>query len=216
MKIYQSLNPQKALIWRIIHCDNLPWVLENGLYCGSSSIKAESWVNIGNLELIEKRANHPVPLAPNGYLGDYVPFYFTPFSPMLYNIHTGRGGITQRTNEEIIILVSDLYYLASVGIPFLFTDGHAYYQWTEYYSDLSNLNKIDWKILQQRDFKRDQDDPEKFERYQAEALIYQHFPIDGLRGIICYNESLKQNIESIVQKQKLNLPVFIRPEWYFT
>jgi hypothetical protein len=216
MKNYQSLNPQKALIWRIIHCDNLPWILENGIFCGSSQTKAANWINIGNLELIDKRANHPVPLAPNGYLGDYVPFYFTPFSPMLYNIHTGRGGITQRTNEEIIILVSDLYHLASLGIPFLFTDGHAYYQWTKYYSDLSNLNKIDWEILQQRDFKRDQDDPEKFERYQAEALIYQHFPIKGLRGIICYNESQKQNIESIVQKQKLNLPVFIRPEWYFT
>ena len=216
MRIYRNLNPEKALIWRIVHRANLPWILENGLYCGSSPIKAGSWVNIGSLELIDKRANHPVPLPPNGHLGDYVPFYFTPFSPMLYNIHTGRGGIVRRTNDEIVILVSSLHYISKLNLTFLFTDRHAYYQWTEYYSDLDDLDKIDWKILQQRDFKREQDDREKFERYQAEALIYQHFPIEGLCGIICYNESLKQNIESIIQKQKLNLPVVARPGWYFT
>jgi len=26
------LNPEKALIWRIIHRDNLPWILTKGLH----------------------------------------------------------------------------------------------------------------------------------------------------------------------------------------
>jgi hypothetical protein len=26
---YPNLNPQKALIWRIVHRDNLPWILDN-------------------------------------------------------------------------------------------------------------------------------------------------------------------------------------------
>ncbi len=30
----QTLNPQKALIWRIVHRDNIPWILDNGLHCG--------------------------------------------------------------------------------------------------------------------------------------------------------------------------------------
>lgn len=29
---YADLNPEKALIFRIIHRDNLPWVMDNGLY----------------------------------------------------------------------------------------------------------------------------------------------------------------------------------------
>ena len=46
-----ELNPEKALIFRIIHRDNLPWVLDNGLHCGNSAIRAPNWVSIGNPEL---------------------------------------------------------------------------------------------------------------------------------------------------------------------
>ena len=101
---YLSLNPEKALIWRIVHRDNFPWILDNGLHCASSPVRAEKWVNIGNEELIGKRSTHPVPIPPGGVLSDYVPFYFTPFSPMLRNITTGWGGVKRRSNDEIVIL----------------------------------------------------------------------------------------------------------------
>lgn len=213
--LYTSLNPEKALIWRIVHRDNLPWILDNGLYCGNSEVKAANWVNIGNPELIDKRANHPVPLPPSGWLNDYIPFYFTPFSPMLRNIHTGWGGIQKRPNEEIVILVSSLHHVAKLGQLFLFTDCHAYYQWADFYANLADLDKIDWPLLQRRDFKRDSDDPAKFERYQAEALIHQHLPVSGLLGIVCYTETLKQRIEQQIQLRNLNLPVYVRTGWYF-
>jgi hypothetical protein len=60
--------------------------------------------------------------APGGYLSDYVPFYLTPHSPMLFNIKTGYNGIRKRSNDEIVILVSSLPTLAVKGVPFLFTD----------------------------------------------------------------------------------------------
>ena len=212
---YPSLNPNKSLIWRIVHRDNLPWILDNGLHCGNSTVKAPDWVNIGNPELIDKRADHPVPLPPGGLLNDYVPFYFTPFSPMLRNIQTGWGGIQKRPNEEIVILVSSLHHIAGLGLRFLFTDCHAYYQYANYYSVLTDLDKIDWPLLQRRDFKRDPDDPVRFERYQAEALIHQHLPVRGLLGIVCYTEGMKQRIAQEIQAQNLNLPVHARTGWYF-
>ena len=211
---YPSLNPERALIWRIVHRDNLPWILENGLHCSNGGTQASEWVSIGSPELIAKRANHPVPLPPGGFLNDYVPFYFTPFSPMLRNIHTGWG-VPARSNEEIVILVSSLRRIAALGWPFLFTDGHAYYQWANFYFDLIDLNKIDWPLLQARDFRRDPEDPAKFERYQAEALVHRHLPVNGLLGIICYTDNLKRTIELQLQALKLNLPVYTRPGWYF-
>ena len=72
-----------------------------------------------------------------------------------------------------------------------------------------------WPLLQRRDFKRDADDPAKFERYQAEALVHQHLPVNGLLGIVCYTETLKQDIEQAVQIRQLNLPVHVRTGWYF-
>lgn len=212
---YPDLNPEKALIWRIIHRDNLPWILDNGLHCGNSAVKSPNWVNIGNPELIDRRSHHPVPLAPGGYLNDYVPFYFTPFSPMLLNIKTGRGGITQRSNEEIVIMVSTLRFVAEQGLCYLFTNSHAYYKWARFYSGLEDLDKIDWPLLQARNFSRDPDDPAKIERYQAEALIHNHLPVAGLIGIICYTDRVKQSIEREVQRRQLNLPVYARTGWYF-
>ncbi|MFZ6750286.1 type II toxin-antitoxin system toxin DNA ADP-ribosyl transferase DarT [Undibacterium sp. Ren11W] len=211
---YPSLNPEKALIWRIVHRDNLPWILDKGLHSANARIQAPNYVNIGNVELIDKRRHRVVPIAPGGCLADYVPFYFTPFSVMMKNIHSGRG-VLQRKNEEIVILVSSLPKLSKLNIPFVFTDAHAYTDWTDYYSELSDLQTIDWGLLQRRDFKRDDEDPRKMERYQAEALVHQHLPILGLLGIVCYTEALQQNIEQQVQARGLTLPVHARPGWYF-
>lgn len=210
-----KLNPDKALIWRIVHRDNIPWILDNGLHCGNSAVQAERWVNIGNPELIGKRALHTVPVGTGGVLHDYVPFYFTPFSPMLFNIYSGRG-IKQRSNEEIVILVSSLRDLAMHSIPFVFTDSHAYYNWATYYTDLSNLDKIDWSILQTRDFRRDPDDPGKFERYQAEALIWQNCPIALLKGMICYSDDVRLQLEQWLLQRNLTMPVHVRAGWYFS
>lgn len=215
-EVYPSLNPEKALIWRIVHRDNLHWILDHGLHCGNSAVRSPGWVSIGNPELTDKRARHPVPLPPGGCLNDYVPFYFTPFSPMLRNIHTGWGGIRKRANEEIAILVSSIHHVRSLDLPFLFTDSHAYYQWANFYSDPADLFRIDWALLQRRDFRRDPDDPAKFERYQAEALIHGHLPVAGLLGIVVYAEDLRRHYDEAVRTRRLELKVIARSGWYFS
>lgn len=213
--IYKNLNADKALIWRIVHRDNLSWILDNGLHCANSKTLSPNYINIGNSDLIDKRRHRAVPIAPSGTLADYVPFYFTPFSVMMLNIHSGRGGVPRRRNEEIVILVSSLHHVHSIGLPFLFTNAHAYPNWTNYYSNLAQLYNIDWDILQRRDFKRDPDDLRKMERYQAEALIFKHLPINGILGIVCYTEQLKHDIEQQVQGRNLKLEVYARTQWYF-
>lgn len=208
--IYSNLNPSKALVWRIVHRDNLPWLLEHGLHAVSCGKRSSTYVGIGNPELISKRAQRHVPIDPHGTLADYVPFYFTPFSVMMKNIHSGWG-VPQRRNEEIVTLVTSLYHLQSLGLRFVFTDAHAYPHWAGYYSDLTQLDRIDWEILQRRDFKRDTEDPRKMERYQAEALIHKHVPVAGLLGVVCYNETLKRGVDKEVQQRQLALQVHARP-----
>lgn len=211
---YTKLNAKNAFIWRIVHIDNLLWILDNGLHCSNSPHQSPTWINIGNEELIDKRSHRAVPLPPGGTLSNYVPFYFTPFSPMMYNIYTGRG-VPQRRNDEIVILVSSLHRVQESGHQFLFTDQHAYPPLTNYYNDLSHLDQIDWPLLQSRNFKRNPDDPLQFERYQAEALIYQHMPVEALIGVICYTDMLKANIDNESQKRGIALDVKAIRGWYF-
>ena len=163
---YPDLNPTKALVWRIVHRDNMPWILGNGLHCANSNVRDPGFVSIGNSDLIDKRSTRVVPVAPGGTLSDYVPFYFTPFSPMMMNIHSGRNGVRQRSNEEIVILVSSLPKLIEKRTPFLFTDVHAYLEYAQFSSNVTQLDRIDWSLLQARNFKRDDEDPKKMDRYQ--------------------------------------------------
>lgn len=211
----QDLNPQKALIFRITHRDNIPWVLDNGLHCRSSKTTDPRYVEIGNPELIGRRSHRVVHCPPGGTLSDYVPFYFTPFSPMLLNIKTGYGGIPRRGNEEIVILASSLHRLQEKQVPFLFTDRHAYLAAAQFYSDLARLDQIDWPLLQKRDFKRDPEDIDKVERYQAEALVYKRLPIDALLGMVCYSDSVESSLKAQLAERSLTVNILTKPTWYF-
>lgn len=212
---YPNLNPEKALIWRIVHRDNLPWILDNGVHCKSAAAQDPNFVPIGNADLIDRRTHRVVPVAPGGVLSNYVPFYFTPFSPMMYNIYTGRGGVVKRRNEEICILVSTLHKVHQMSLSFVFTDRHAYPPLARYFNSVDSLNEIDWPLLQARNFKRNPDDPEQIERYQAEALVHNHLPVTGLVGIICYTDAVKNTLDEHIQARGLKMEVRVMPQWYF-
>jgi hypothetical protein len=211
----KNLNPQKALIFRITHRDNVLWILDNGLHCRNAKTVDPHYVDIGNPELIEKRHQRIVPAPPGGTLSDYVPFYFTPFSPMLYNITIGYGGIRKRGNDEIVIFASSIHALVKSKIQFLFADRHAYLAAAQFYSEIANLDEIDWPLLQQRDFKRDPEDPGKLERYQAEALVYQQLPVAAILGLVCYSDSVASTLKAHLAKRDIAVDVATRPSWYF-
>lgn len=215
INLARSLNPDKALIFRITHRENLFWLLANGLYCRTAAEQDPAFITIGKQELIDKRMTRRVPIPPGGVLSDYIPFYFTPSSMMLYNIVTGHG-VPKQAREDIVVLVSSLTCVQQLGLPFLFTDRHAYLANAEYSSrqeDLAEL--VPWGLLQHKDFKRDLENPEKTDRYQAEALVHQHLPVSALLGIGAYTNEIRANVEATVATHGLQLKVVTRPNWFF-
>ena len=153
-------------------------------------------------------------VGPRGTLGDYVPFYFTPFSIMMYNIHTGYG-VSQVPNEEILIIVSSLVRVSTLNIPFVFTDQHAYPAMANYYTNLANLDQIDWGLLNRKDFRHDPDDPAKKERYQAEALIWKHVPLNALLGICSCNTAVDTFVKAELARRNLEIESSVQRGWYF-
>lgn len=209
-----TLNAQKALIFRITHRENLPWILRHGLHASSSNVLDPNFRAIGNADLINKRSTRPVAVGPGGMLSDYIPFYFTPFSIMMYNIHTGYN-VARVPNDEIVLLVSSLHRIAELNIPFVFTNQHAYPKFAGYFTDLANLGQIPWDQLNAKDFRHDPDDPGKKERYQAETLIWQHLPVQALLGICCYSDAVNQQIQAEVATLGLALTSQVQRGWYF-
>ncbi len=74
---------------------------------------------------------------------------------------------------------------------------------------------MDFELLQRRDFRRDENDPGKLERYQAEALAYQRVPMEALMGIACYTEAVRHEVEAATSSAGVSVKVVARPDWYF-
>jgi hypothetical protein len=208
------LTPERALIFRITHRANVPWSLKNGLHCASSLTQDPHFVSIGKPDLIERRRSRRVPVPPGGTLDDYIPFYFTPCSPMLYNILTGHG-VRRRAREEIVVLVSSFDQLDQHGLPYVFTDRHAYLRAASFFRDRSDLRHIDYDLLKSKAFKRDREAPAKFDSYQAEALVHGKMPSVALLGLACYTEKARSEINAVISDLGLELKTVVRRNWYF-
>jgi hypothetical protein len=208
------LNPEKALIFRITHIRNLPWIFRNGLCCSNHPNHDPQFHRIGHQQLIEARAERPVPVEPGGVLADYVPFYFTPFSPMLLNIVTGRN-VLARPKSDLVVMVSSLHRAHQLECRFVIADRHAYLRNARFTNELGRLaDWVPWDLLRARDFSRDPENPDKTERYQAEALMHRYLPVDALLGLVVYNQESKRWVETRGAAER-ELQVHVRPEWFF-
>ena len=70
--------------FRILHKDNMPHVMKYGLVHNDSPFARDSFVPIGDMSVMDARSTKQLP--DGSFLSEYIPFYFGPRSPMLYNI----------------------------------------------------------------------------------------------------------------------------------
>lgn len=210
-----KLTPSKALIFRIIHKDNIEKVFSDGLQSRSLQEEGSNYTPIGNEEIIDRRMTKRVPIGSGGSYSDYIPFYFTPFSIMMHNILTGYH-VPKRSREDIVIIVASLTDLDASGYDYVFTNQHALSQTDlQFHNTLDDLPEIDWKLLNKRDFKRDPDDPGKLLRYQAEAMVKDELPLKDTRGLVCYNEEIKAELSRQAKLQNIEITIKVLPNWYF-
>jgi hypothetical protein len=98
-----------------------------------------------------------------------------------------------------------------------FTNRHAYTPLARWSDDPATLAQtLDWTILQNGDFSRDDAYPDKKGRYQAEALAHGHVPPSAVIGIGCVSAGVESKVKLIVDAAGLPLPVRVRPVWFFS
>jgi hypothetical protein len=209
-----QLTAEKALIFRIVHRDNIESIFRHSLQSISSLEPDSSYTSIGNDEIIDRRKHKQISLGSGGNYSDYIPFYFTPYSIMMHNILTGFN-VPMLKKEDILIVVSSLIDMDARGYEYVFTNQHALSQTDlQFFNKLEELSAIDWELLNSRDFKRDPDDPGKLLRYQAEAMIKGNLPLSEIRGLVCYNETIQEELSRQAAQQNLDLTIKVLPKWY--
>ena len=206
--------PDPCRIFRMTHYKNLSYIFREGLLCSNSEIKDPSFIPIGHRTLIAMRGHEAVSIAPFGVLNDYVPFYFHYKMPMLYQIANGEVPDFAGSQNEIVYLCSDMKTISAHGLPFIFTDRHAYLHTKGVYNNMDDLNRLNWDVILNPIMQGGYSALKK-EYKQAELLVYRHFPIVSITGIVCCTEPIATFVRDELKAANISIPVVVRPDFYY-
>ncbi len=202
----------KKPIYRMVHIDNVEYVLKNGMCTRDHKLADPHYINIGDRELISQRVDFAVrSVPPGGTLGDYVPFYFAGHSPMLLNISTGWRGITKRPQQDIVFIVSSIRRILEHCPEWCFTDGHAKHNISSFYNNVDDLDKLDWDTIKLRHWGggRTYNEIDRQRKKASEFLVKNYVPVKCIWKIYVFNEASRVQIQALVDNLDLEIPVNI-------
>lgn len=204
-------------IYHITHIDNLAKIIAAGGLWSDARVRRQqaSGVVIGYDHIKQARMDKAVPCHPGTNVGDYVPFYFCPRSTMLYVISKGNNELRFNGGQTPIVhLVSTVEYAAQELREQLmaFTDGNARTSYTGFFSDLALLeSEVDWKAVKATDWR----DPTVKERKQAEFLVHDSFPWEGIWGIGVMNAEVERRVHQLLADSNHKPTLKTLPAWYY-
>jgi hypothetical protein len=208
------MNYIEKPIYHITHINNLLSIIEkNGLYC-DAQISSMDPQSVAYPAIKERRRNIEVPFFPGSYLSDFVPFYFTYRSPMLYAIHTKCvPSCIDYSQDSIIYFVSKINNILEYSKDYFFTNGHPVEAVTNFFHDIADLDKIDWELIDSRSWANTPEDNDRKRRKQAEFLLKSFAPLALFDKIVVYDENTKREIESLFSS--LQIPIEVIGSWYY-
>ena len=203
----------------MIHIQNLQHDLENGLYAKNKCIVNKKYVGIGSQEVITQRDRCKVKCFPETVVNDYVPFYFSVRTPMLYNIHTGHG-VPPLPQRNIIYLCCKLADVATDQFTWCYTNGNAAKAITKFYSSLKDIDiRVDWRSINTTDFRDDNadGDEDRVRKKHAEFLVRNFVPVKYVKAIVVFDQAVKTEVEKIVKTAELDIKIAVNPnnKYYF-
>jgi hypothetical protein len=198
------------------HVNNLEAIFAREALVATARLEREGtgFTNIAYSTIQAQRAAKRVPCGPRGSLHDYVPFYFTKRSPMLYTIN--RGNVPCDGGQGALVhLVSTAQRVAAAGLGFAFSDGHGIMAYSSFYDDLEHLGEVDWDVIASRMWNDTVEDGDRKRRKQAEFLVRNEFPTHLIRRIVVRTPQRKEQVEEIVDRYGLGIPVIADMSWYY-
>ena len=210
--------PSKPKIYHIVHADRLSSIISDGyLWCDRETIRKGILGTTIGLSDIKRRRLDELTLSshPNLYVGDCVPFYFCPRSVMLYLIFRGnhpelvyRGG-----QGPIVHLELDLHEVVEwanrVNHNWAFTTSNAGSYYFDDYSQLTDLDKIDWAAIAATDWRNCK------EGKQAEFMLEYSCPWELVERIGVSSRSIQNSVQATLQGASHQPPVAFLPGWYY-
>jgi hypothetical protein len=212
-------RPTPTTIFHFTRVEHLETVVQQGLLCDrraqSDGLLA---IEVGNTGIKARRVGREVPVRPGGVVADYVPFYFSPRSPMMNAIHHGNvPGYTEGT-DRLVYLATTVERLLEVGLDPVLTDRNAVLDYTEFIQLRDGEPAdgfIDWPLMGQRLWFDTEAYPDRRERRMAECLVHESVPWNAVQFVGTKSQNVEDEVHGLVGTMGAGPRVAVRRDWYF-
>ena len=189
--------------------ENFESILKNGILSQTESKKIRlSYKSFADPDVQELRSVKGIFISNKQKcnLHDLVPLYFKAKTPTSYK----RKAIQK---ELFFCKISIKKLISNTNKHFAFTDGNATNLDTKQYWDLRKLGKLEWKIINADSW---HDKPDGKRIRNAEFLIQSKIEKEYIFEFSVNNNDLKNELENILKKKQLKIPVTIDERCFFT
>jgi hypothetical protein len=115
--------------------------------------------------------------------------------------------------QPIIYLCSTTDAVDAAGLPWVFTDGQAVMNYTEFFDNFKDIDQIDWKIMKEKYWRDTDDDGDRCRRRQAEFLVHNFFPWRLIAHVGVHDNAIAKKVMGILGGKPP--AVSIQPGWYY-
>ncbi len=203
-------NPETTLIYHITDVANLPAIIvENGLCSDAVMVKRSAEI-IGYDHIKKRRLKEiPVPCCEWRRVGEFVPFYFCPRSPMLFTINKGNTGRPVGCQRTIVHLVSTMAVGMATGKAWAVSSGNAGAFHTTFSAKPDALNALDWTAIRATQWQSVQ------HQKAAEFLVADFFLWTAIQEIGCENSVTAGKVREFLADAAHQPGVSVKPSWYY-
>jgi len=197
-------------IYHMTDIENLSAIVNAGGLVSDALMKERGDHHVIGFDHIKKRRLEKICIPHSGrFVGEYVPFYFCPRSPMLYTINEGNTGREKGCQRTILHLVSSVGHAVADNDDWAISDGNAATFCTSFYHRLDALNELNWGAIQARQWRGLQHEK------AAEFLVADRFAWSNIIGIAVFDSQIEEAVKQILQGAKHRPAVKILRDWYY-
>lgn len=208
-----AIDIAKTAVYHITDVTNLPGILAASGLLSDVAIAANGVqpqvIGYGHIKHRRMYVTR-VPCQNNRFVGEFVPFYYCPRSPMLYTINLGNTGRPAGCQTTIVHLVSSVAKGVALGQPWAISDGNAGAAYPSFYADVAALDGLDWAAIRAHYWSG------RTNEKMAEFLVADAFPWTAIDTIGCHNDEVTAQVKQLLSASPHQPVVKTMSNWYYT
>jgi hypothetical protein len=201
----------KTLLYHITDVSNLALIVAAGGLRSDVGLTTVPHQVIGYANIKQRRmTQYRVPCCGNRFVGEFVPFYYCPRSPMLFTVNNGNTGRPAGCQTDIVHLVSSVAAALKLNRPWAISDVNAAAGYAIFSNDLGALETLNWNAIEARQWR------DKMSAKQAEFLVLDRFEWSSIAVIGCQNAQTAAKVSATLKQLPGPHPqVVVENSWYY-